>query len=190
MKAVPQFHNGIIYRSRTEARWAEFWTLAGIPFEYEPEGFDLDGEWYVPDFRIGGKVYFEVKGIFPNERERRVAQKLADASECPVVIADGNPGSSRLVAYGIGDLPSSCVIVEEFKSDGAWIAEFADGGGWALPLCPALVNCSATGNPHPLLIEAGWFQFKAPVPGTEFASIGDVVGNLVRRLMASKGHGR
>ncbi len=185
MRAIPQHHRGILYRSRTEARWSEFWSLAGVPFAYEPEGFDLGGEWYVPDFRVGG-VYFEVKGVEPNDRERRVAEKLAVVTSSPVIIAGGNPGSSRLISFGIGDQPGGCVIVEEFRGDGAWLAEFADGGGWAVPLRDGLVNCAATGQEHPMLAEAGWLQFRKPAQETEFAQIGDLVQTLVHRLMKNR----
>lgn len=185
MRAIPQSHNGIRYRSRTEARWAEFWALAEIPFEYEPEGFDLDGEWYVPDFRVGG-LYFEVKGVEPNDRERRVAEKLAAITKAPVVIADGNPGASKLICFGIGDQPGGCVIVEEFRGDGAWLAEFVDGGGWAVPLRDGLVNCAATGQEHPMLAEAGRLQFRQPKSDAGFAQIGDLVQTLVHRLMKNR----
>ncbi len=186
MQAIPQFHNGILYRSRTEARWGEFWSRAGVPVEYEPEGFDLDGEWYVPDFHVGGTTYFEVKGTSPTDRERRVARKLAEASQSPVVIAEGNPGVGRLVVYGVVKNPTSCVIVEEFRGDGAWLAEFTDGGGWAQPLAPGLTNCAASGAEHPLLSEAGRLQFRPPIADSEFAAVGDLVENLVRSLVGSR----
>ena len=42
---------GYRFRSRTEARWAAFFTACGIQFEYEKEGYDLgEGVWYLPDF--------------------------------------------------------------------------------------------------------------------------------------------
>lgn len=163
MKAVPQEHDGRVYRSRTEARWGEFWTLAGIDFEYEPERFQLLDDRYVPDFLVHG-VYFEIKPKTARKaRELRLAGLLADDQNCMVVIAAGNPGHAFLRAYHPGGTESSAFIVEEFKSDsGAWLAEFADGGGWALPLAPDLKNCSATGEEHPLLAIAGRLQFNKP----------------------------
>ncbi len=44
--AYPTRHNGVLYRSRLEARWAAFFDLLGWPYAYEP--FDLKG--YIPDF--------------------------------------------------------------------------------------------------------------------------------------------
>lgn len=56
---------GINFRSRLEARWAEFFTELGIEWDYEP--IDLDG--YIPDFiikipdDINNEILVEVKGI-------------------------------------------------------------------------------------------------------------------------------
>jgi hypothetical protein len=41
---------GYKFRSRLEARWAVFFTALGIKWEYEREGYDIDGRWYLPDF--------------------------------------------------------------------------------------------------------------------------------------------
>ena len=54
------------FRSRLEARWAVFFETLGVQWEYEPEGFDLDGDLYLPDFRVttGALVYwYEVKPL-------------------------------------------------------------------------------------------------------------------------------
>ena len=192
-KAIPQEHDGIHYRSRTEARWGEFWTLAGVPFEYEPEGYDLDSDWYVPDFRINGTVFVEVKPGNLTERERRVASSLAEATGAIVVVAMGNPGST-MRAYHPGGRSGPAVIVEEFKSDdGAWLAEFADGGGWAVPLRSGLVNCAAHGAEHPLLAVAGRLQFGRPVV-TEpdprgFAKLSNAAMSVLNRVRALRDGG-
>lgn len=184
VRSIPQEWNGIRYRSRTEARWGCFFTLAAIPFEYEPEGFDLDGEWYVPDFKVAD-LYFEIKGARPTVRERRLANGLATAAGCPVVLAVGNPGRAKLTAYGVEDGIPACVIVEEFRSErGAWLARFVDGGSWALPLCDGLENCSATGEAHPLLAEASRLQFATPIaqPDTGLLPVGSIANNIINRI--------
>lgn len=55
--------NSISYRSRTEARWAVFFTHLGLQFHYEPETIKLSsGQRYLPDFYIDDfGTYFEVK---------------------------------------------------------------------------------------------------------------------------------
>jgi hypothetical protein len=54
------------FRSRTEARFATFCETAGIPWEYEPEGYRTEGGSYLPDFRIrtdwaADQVWVEIK---------------------------------------------------------------------------------------------------------------------------------
>jgi len=67
IQAIETRYAGCRFRSRLEARWAVFFDTLSIPWEYEPEGFELgDGERYLPDFRLlrpnGSYVYVEVKG--------------------------------------------------------------------------------------------------------------------------------
>lgn len=68
---------GCRFRSRLEARWAVFFDHLGIEWEYEPQGYAVNGRGYLPDFRITvGKMKFtvEVKG----ENDRLDMQFLAD----------------------------------------------------------------------------------------------------------------
>lgn len=92
MKAIETEYRGIKYRSRTEARWAVYLDELRVAYSYEPEGFDLGGEWYLPDFWLPNPgVWLEIKGMDPTERERRVVGLLSKASRCPVLIAVGAP---------------------------------------------------------------------------------------------------
>lgn len=106
IKALPTRYREITYRSRTEARWAVFLDELRVPFSYEAEGFDLGGDWYLPDFWLPKPgVWFEVKGVEPNDRELRVAKALSQASRCPVLIAVGAPsvrGEFGLLAFRDG----------------------------------------------------------------------------------------
>ena len=64
MKPIETRAYGYRFRSRLEARWAVFFQTLGLQWEYEPEGFDLGGELYLPDFRVttGDLVYwYEIK---------------------------------------------------------------------------------------------------------------------------------
>lgn len=57
--AKPTRYDGVLYRSRLEARWAAFFDFMGYEFEYEPEPFTT----WSPDFllqAIGG-IYLEIK---------------------------------------------------------------------------------------------------------------------------------
>lgn len=64
IKPIETIYNGYRFRSRLEARWAVFFDVLGIEYEYEPEGFELgDGLRYLPDFYLPeNDVWVEVKG--------------------------------------------------------------------------------------------------------------------------------
>lgn len=62
MHAIPTTYGGVNFRSRLEARWAAFFDLLGLSWEYEP--VDLKG--YIPDFRLSlaeTSLYAEVKPV-------------------------------------------------------------------------------------------------------------------------------
>ena len=61
--SIETIFEGVIYRSRTEARWAVFFATLGVAFDYEPERIELSsGESYLPDFFLSNfDAYFEVK---------------------------------------------------------------------------------------------------------------------------------
>ncbi len=62
---IPTWYDGVLYRSKTEACYAKFFNGLDLKFEYEVQGFDTDGSWYLPDFLIfaaTGPVWAEVKG--------------------------------------------------------------------------------------------------------------------------------
>lgn len=60
MKAIPTTYAGTRFRSRLEARWAAFFDIRGVEWDYEP--LDFDG--WTPDFRLkpaGHEIFAEVK---------------------------------------------------------------------------------------------------------------------------------
>lgn len=73
ISAIETEYAGCRFRSRLEARWAVFFDHLGIPWEYEPQGFDLSWRLsdhggdttlqYLPDFWLPDlDVWAEVKG--------------------------------------------------------------------------------------------------------------------------------
>ena len=63
IKAIETEYDGHRFRSRLEARWAVFFNAVGLTYEYEIEGFEMDGTRYLPDFYIPSlNRWFEIKG--------------------------------------------------------------------------------------------------------------------------------
>jgi hypothetical protein len=52
IKPIETRYAGHRFRSRLEARWAVFFTTLGIRWEYEPQGYIVDGTPYLPDFKL------------------------------------------------------------------------------------------------------------------------------------------
>jgi hypothetical protein len=91
---LPTYYKGIKFRSRTEARWAKFFDVAGIKYHYEPEAIMLKSGPYLPDFEISTgyckTVYVEVKGVF-SEQEKNRCLELSSLTKKPVLMLDGAP---------------------------------------------------------------------------------------------------
>jgi hypothetical protein len=112
IKAIDTIYNGYKFRSRLEARWAVFFDSLFIKYEYEKEGYDLNGEWYLPDFWMpdwncwieikpkilklplgytkNGKTYIEPK------KELNLCRKLSDNTNNVVLLIGGNPWAINL----------------------------------------------------------------------------------------------
>lgn len=92
---IPTLFRGVNFRSRTEARWAAFFTALGWPWEYEP--VDLEG--YLPDFIIRWRrpLLVEVKGVSSLDAAEHLArQKLERTSwDGEALIVGSAPGNLR-----------------------------------------------------------------------------------------------
>jgi len=64
MKAIETIYKGYRFRSRLEARYAVLLDALGLAWEYEHEGFEFDGERYLPDFYLPeADIFAEVKPV-------------------------------------------------------------------------------------------------------------------------------
>ena len=81
LKTIETRYGGILFRSRIESRWAMFYDILDIPWEYEKEGYDIAGVWYLPDFWMPEQdCFIEIKGRIPTLKEEAVASTLAQKS--------------------------------------------------------------------------------------------------------------
>ena len=99
MKPIETIYNGYKFRSRLEARWAVFFDSAGVIYEYEPEGFDLDGKWYLPDFYLRQfDIYVEIKPLSLTEKLKKDTESLCalfrDKTYASILLCYGDPAES------------------------------------------------------------------------------------------------
>ncbi len=102
--AIETLYAGHLFRSRTEARWAVFFDAAGIPWQYEAEGYEIPSGRYLPDFLLPREsVHIEVKGVLPTPEPcdapfdmdpvYRSLLELPSATNKPAFLLVGAPGS-------------------------------------------------------------------------------------------------
>lgn len=140
IQAIPTKFNGTVYRSRTEAKWAWFFDHHGIPVQYEPEGFQTEAGWYLPDFQLLAAprlTYFEVKPHQPTKREYRLLRALAKEAEAHVFVAHGAPSSSVFIekVYSTSWFEQWFFALNQFVQL-AFLANAPFGEGLALPIRP------------------------------------------------------
>jgi hypothetical protein len=118
MQAIETRYNGYRFRSRLEARWAVFFDTLGVRYEYEKEGFHLDGgTLYLPDFWLPDhRCWVEIKAgpDVPFEDATKVI-RLARTSGDPVVLLIGQPW------------PDEYVAMMHFYSDRLWFEQKISG---------------------------------------------------------------
>lgn len=93
LKAIETSYKGYRFRSRLEARWAVFFSTLGARWEYEAQGYDLNGVGlYLPDFQLFNDLWVEIKGPTPTPQEIARGAALAVAANGAVLIVSGTPG--------------------------------------------------------------------------------------------------
>lgn len=132
MNPIETEYKGYLFRSRLEARWAVFFDHMNIPFEYEKEGYNLNGRWYLPDFWMPSwDCWLEIKPEIPNLRgeekeEYLLCSKLAKQNKKNVLLIGGNPWSNdesigdyqnHTLEYGIAIFTVPELITEKFNFD-------------------------------------------------------------------------
>jgi hypothetical protein len=163
VKAIETVYRGVLFRSRLEARWAEFFDHLDVIWEYEPEGYQLDATRYLPDFwlpymRSRGKeggIFFEVKPTSPTEGERHKARMLAHGSNRPVIIPSRSPSANdsesleEYVGGTLGDWSDDGLLFARCDNCGQMDVGFYSGDE------PRCACDKATFNPfHPALCAA------------------------------------
>lgn len=187
IQAIPTQYNGTTFRSRTEAKWAVFFDKQGIPYQYEPEGYQtLDG-WYLPDFRFSdapSMIFFEVKPDQPTKPEYRLMRALADGALAHVFVAHGTPSENCFIekVYASGRTEQWFFGYEHEGSCG-YLTTQLWGNGHDLPIRQVKNPMGAyTCGPSGSLNEAGRAHFDHK-PGKVRASESLRQSKLVREIV-------
>lgn len=100
IKPIPTKYKGILFRSRLEARWAVFFDELRLEWEYEVNGFDLDGIWYLPDLWLPQvKMWAEIKPVEFTAEERKKAKLLTKLSGYECLELVGQPADKPYWAH-------------------------------------------------------------------------------------------
>lgn len=129
MKAIETEYKSYRFRSRLEARWAVFMDVLGLKYEYEHEGFDLDGINYLPDFLVPElSAHVEIKPVNPTVEEQEKMSRLVEFTKLRGFIIIGSP----VVPFSEEFYPQSAEAFE-------WVCVHQDDGtvkdvvGWDCP---------------------------------------------------------
>lgn len=134
IQAIETKYGGYKFRSRLEARWAVFFDVCRIEWEYEPQGFTVDTPRgrinYLPDFWLPRAAQWaEVKGYLDAQAMSRLYALACGMSRC-------GPGRDLVVFGDVPRLRSVSWPVQLHWHDGLW------GVAWRPePGCPM-------GEPH------------------------------------------
>jgi hypothetical protein len=161
LKAIETVYKGYRFRSRLEARWAVFLDALGLDYQYEHEGYDLDGLWYLPDFWVPRwDAFVEIKPELPTAQEVEKCRRLSRASGKRVLLFYGTPweGEYKVALYSHHE--------QEFP----WMPEIAnwrilqcrrcenlflvsdDVGGFSLGHPREIEDCRGCTDRHPLMM--------------------------------------
>lgn len=98
---IPTNYRGCRFRSRLEARWAVFFDALEIAWQYEDQGYLVDGTPYLPDFYLPHlRAFVEIKPPtewFYHDRCQRLA--FESGKRVLHIAGDPWPGSYRISVY-------------------------------------------------------------------------------------------
>jgi len=134
IRPIPTFYDGTMFRSRLEARWAHFFNLCKIKWQYELEGYEFDDSRYLPDFYLPDtKLFIEIKPNLNFLKEDLVVKKISEFSQ---------KSKDKLLVFV--DIPT--------KAKYYWFAGFTDinTGKPFLSECALVWLLNTKGEYHPL----------------------------------------
>lgn len=107
IKPIETMFNDYRFRSRLEARWAIVLESIRQEWEYEKEGFDINGTWYLPDFFIhynsatprGWGFWLEIKPVPLTDSQIETLATLVRITGHTTYAACGNSWTGEHIIY-------------------------------------------------------------------------------------------
>lgn len=147
-RAIPTLYNGVLYRSRLEARWAVLWDTLGVAFEYEHEGYETPFGRYLPDMWLAD-VYLrdrETKGVLLEIKPEGWDEKLTVSYRETFALGNGmesadvwQTNTEARLQYTAAMLGVGAMLVRGYDSDKSEWVQIAPM--WDSPMM--LYSCSA-----------------------------------------------
>jgi hypothetical protein len=133
IKAIETRYKGRRFRSRLEARWAIFFDMARIKWEYEFEGYKLnDGTSYLPDFYLPeSKTFVEIK---PHDKELvdkglQKCDEFVFSTKKDILLIGGNPSIDEYFTVLLTPCEGKCAEPEKHIHEVVhlWDGKFCQG---------------------------------------------------------------
>lgn len=124
--AIPTRYAGCHFRSRLEARWAVFFDHLDISWQYEPQGYLVNGKPYLPDFYLPkADLWVEVKGTEGEYRNHINDHRQAAAELGSLLMLGSVPDAEKgLPLHTLWLAPHG--RAEARVISGGWLASSAD----------------------------------------------------------------
>lgn len=124
IKPIPTFFDGVMFRSKLEARWAYFFNLCKIKWQYELEGYEFDDIKYLPDFYLPEtKILIEIKPNLNFAKEEVTFNKLSNFSKSTkerfLIFVDTPIKAKYYTLKAVSDIVNNQPVLSEIKL--AWI---------------------------------------------------------------------
>ena len=118
IKPIETKYNGYFFRSRLEARWAVFFDALGIKYEYEKEGFDIDGVRYLPDFYLPDySCWVEIKPDSFTDYYGSKINDFAKATKDKFILISGIPKAEEYNVHMLASNNESDELIENLPDE-------------------------------------------------------------------------
>ena len=143
--SIPETYKGIRMRSRLEVRYAKFFDQHRLNWSYEPEGFQIIGVRYLPDFYLPDiRTIVEVKGVLDQLDIRKLSALVPVAAKNDIMTVLAIPGEP--VRFQLCHPTPEMDRIAQTDPDWAFVCEWAFDPESDISDDAAFVRCASCGS--------------------------------------------